>query len=80
MHKPEDYADEIYERTIGTLTERSRLEGFDLAAVEAEFEALTVYEGHGGDGRTAFKDAEIEGQILAYQVFLHRKKTAEGGE
>ena len=78
MQGSEDYADEVYRQTMETLTERSRRVDFDLAAVEAEYESLTVYQGHGWTGRNAFKDAEIQGQIDAYQVFLYRKKKAAG--
>jgi hypothetical protein len=80
MQGAEEYADEVYERTMETLENRSRSGEFDIASIEAEYEALTVYQGHGWGGRNAFKDAEIEGQIQAYQIFLHRRKKAAGEE
>ena len=74
MQEPEDYAHQVYNQTLSTLEDRFARDDFNLAAIEAEYEALTVYQGHGMDGRNLFKEAEIEGQIDAYQIFLHRVK------
>ena len=79
MEAPEDYSHRIFEQTLAFLESRAAKPGFDRAVVEAEYEALCVYQGHGMDGRNAYKDAEIEGQIDAYQIFLHRLEPAEGG-
>lgn len=74
MESPEDYAQRIFEQTRASLEHRIGSPDFSLAVVEAEYEALCVYQGHGMDGRNFYKDAEIEGQIDAYQVFIHRMK------
>jgi len=73
MQDPEAFAHDVYERTLAILETRAAASGFDIAEVRAELEALQVYDGHGWVGRNAFKDAEIEGQIDAYQVFLYRR-------
>ncbi|MCK5250721.1 MAG: hypothetical protein KAJ98_12195 [Spirochaetaceae bacterium] len=73
MQEPEDYAQKIYQQTLLILEDRGVKADFNIERVEAEYEALTVYQGHGMDGRNMYKDAEIEGQIDAYQVFLHRQ-------
>ncbi len=75
MEHPEDYAQRIYEQTKITLERRIGSEDFSLEAIEAEYEALCVYQGHGMDGRNFYKDAEIEGQLDAYQVFIRRYKS-----
>ena len=73
MQEPEDYAHEVYQQTLATLERRTAEADFSLDTIKAEYEALMVYQGHGMDGRNLYKDAEIEGQIDAYQVFIHRQ-------
>ncbi len=73
MEQPDDYAHRIYEETMTALKRRSAAEDFDIETVKAELDALYTYQGHGMDGRNFYKDAEIEGQIDAYQVFLFRR-------
>lgn len=77
MENPDDYAHRIYDQTKASLETRAEAADFSLAVIEAEYEALCVYQGHGMDGRNFYKDAEIEGQIDAYQVFLHRLKNPD---
>ncbi len=77
METAEDYSHRVYTRTLSLLEERSRQPEFEMAAVEAEYEALCVYQGHGFTGRNFFKDAEIQGQLDAYQVFIYRGKNPE---
>jgi hypothetical protein len=72
MQNPEEHAHDVYQRTLSTLEERTAQKDFDIDVVKAEYQALTTYQGHGWVGRNAYKDAEIEGQIDAYQVFLYR--------
>ncbi len=79
MQKPEDFSHEVYERTMRFLENRALAADFDIHELEAEYEALTVYEGHGWTGRNAYKEAEIEGQIDAFQVFLHRYRQKKTG-
>lgn len=80
MQEPEDYAHEVYIQTLSKLESRFVRDDFNLATIEAEYEALTVYQGHGMDGRNLYKDAEIEGQVDAYQVFLHRLHQNEAAD
>ncbi|MCG8452890.1 MAG: hypothetical protein MI717_06900 [Spirochaetales bacterium] len=75
MQTPEDYSYEIYEKTLSVLNSRAALPDYDRAVFEAEYEALTVYQGHGWGGRNVYKEAEIEGQIDAYQAFFLRHPT-----
>lgn len=77
MLESEDYAHQVYQQTLSTLEDRLTRDDFNLATIEAEYEALTVYQGHGMDGRNLYKDAEIEGQVDAYQIFLHRIRQSE---
>ena len=80
MQEPEDYAHKVYQQTLLILEERAVKIDFNIETIEAEYEALTVYQGHGMDGRNLYKDAEIEGQIDAYQVFLHRLRRNEAAD
>ncbi|RKX82300.1 MAG: hypothetical protein DRP70_16575 [Spirochaetes bacterium] len=73
MQEPEDYAHEVYQQTLTALENRYLRDDFNLETIQAEYEALTVYQGHGMDGRNLYKEAEIEGQIDAYQIFIHRR-------
>ncbi|RKX97111.1 MAG: hypothetical protein DRZ90_07320 [Spirochaetes bacterium] len=73
MQEPEDYTYEVYQQTLATLERRTTEADFNINTVKAEYKALTVYQGHGMDGRNLYKEAEIEGQIDAYQIFLHRQ-------
>ena len=73
MQEPEDFAHEVYQQTLTGLERRAARADFNIDTVKAEYEALTVYQGHGMDGRNMFKEAEIEGQIDAYQIFIHRQ-------
>jgi len=72
MQDPEDYSQEVYQQTLAALENRAAEANFSLDTIKAEYEALTVYQGHGMDGRSMFKEAELEGQIDAYQIFIHR--------
>ena len=77
MEEPEDYAHRIYEQTLSSLADRAARGDFNLETLKAEYEALCVYQGHGMDGRNVYKDAEIEGQIDAFQVFIHRLELSD---
>ncbi len=74
MKAAEDYSHRIYTQTLTALESRSTLPDFNINTIEAEYEALCVYQGHGF--RNLFKDAEIQGQLDAYQVFIYRWKNA----
>ena len=75
MVNPKDHSHRIYEQILSSLNERSERPDFDISTVESEYEALCVYQGHGWAGWNAHKDADIEGQIDAYEVFLYRMKS-----
>jgi hypothetical protein len=62
--------DDSFDSVYSALKRRSALDTFSLETVKNELDSLYVYEGHGWVGRGEFKQAEIEGSILAYQVFL----------
>lgn len=64
--------DDSFDLTLARLEYKSGKPDFDIATIEGELTALYVYEGHDWDGRGELKHAEIEGSILAYQVFLRR--------
>jgi len=66
--------DESYVMTLRQLVDRSRLEGFSIALLEDELDTLQKYEGLDWTGRGEVKNAEIRGQILAYQAFILRWK------
>jgi hypothetical protein len=74
MQEPEDSSHEVFEQTLAALERRAGEADFRLETIRAEYEALSVYQGHGMDGRSLFKEAELEGQIDAYQIFIHRHK------
>ncbi|MBN2859773.1 MAG: hypothetical protein JXK93_05885 [Sphaerochaetaceae bacterium] len=63
-----------YEMMLNHLIFRSRQEGFSIQEVEDEFHHLLVYQGHGWVGRSETKEAEIQGHVYAYQIFLKRYK------
>jgi hypothetical protein len=70
--------DENFDRTLARLQAESHKPDFDLATVEGELSALYLYEGQDWVGRGELKHAEIEGSILAYQVFLRRRQEELG--
>jgi hypothetical protein len=69
--------DENYERTLAKLQALAGTPEFSLDTVRRELDALCRYEGLDWTGRGELKQAEIEGSILAYQVFIRR--FTEGG-
>lgn len=80
MQEPEDYAHQVYQQTLTSLEDRYLRDDFNLETIQAEFEALTIYQGHGMYGRSLYKEAEIEGQIDAYQIFLHRRSQNDAAD
>lgn len=68
--------DEEYERILNRLTQRSSFGSFSLDEVIQELHHLQIYEGQDWAGRGEIKNAEIAGQIYAYQVFIKRWKDA----
>ncbi len=66
--------DEEYERILNRLTHRSSQLSFIIDEVIQELHHLQIYEGQDWAGRGEIKNAEIAGQIYAYQVFIKRWK------
>ncbi len=61
-----------YQLMMDNLLMRSKLENFSLEEIENELHHLLIYQGHGWGGRSETKEAEIQGQVYAYQIFLKR--------
>jgi hypothetical protein len=63
-----------YEQTLAFLEARQASSPLSLIDLEGEFFHLTVYEGQDWSGRGLLKNAEIQGEISAYQVFMDQIK------
>jgi len=72
MLNTDEYSLEIYNKTLAALELRLKKGETDMQEIKAEYEALCTYQGHGMNGRGFYKEAEIQGQIDAYQVFIFR--------
>jgi len=70
----EQLFDEQYEIILASLEARALKAGFSLEQIENELESLYRYDGLDQDGRGTALQARNEGAILAYQVFLRRRK------
>jgi hypothetical protein len=66
--------EEEYESLLAQLEARALFPGFSLEDIEMELQALLIYQGQDWGGRGALKNAEIQGHIYAYEVFLKRYK------
>ena len=64
--------DSEYELMLNLLTLRSEGPNFNIEDVELEFHHLLIYQGQGWGGRGEVKNAEIQGHVYAYQIFLKR--------
>lgn len=75
-----DYQDEIlenifddsYESTYNNLVLRTKNQNFDFEQVKNELAGLYKYDGLAWTGRSDIKQREIDGQLLAYQIFIKR--------
>jgi hypothetical protein len=65
--------DDTFETVLGTLKLRLLSDTFSLETVRNELDSLYKYEGLDWVGRGEVKRAEIEGTILAYQVFINEQ-------
>ncbi len=63
-----------YEIMFSHLLFRYRQDRFSIKEVEEELNHLLIYQGQGWGGRSETKEAEIQGQVYAYQIFLKRFK------
>ncbi|HLW22498.1 MAG TPA: hypothetical protein VKZ39_04870 [Sphaerochaetaceae bacterium] len=61
-----------YELMLTHLEVRSGLENFSIEDVKQELEHLLIFQGQDWVGRGELKNAEIQGHIYAYEVFLKR--------
>lgn len=65
--------DDTFESVFSTLKLRLLSDTFSLETVKNELDSLYKYEGLDWVGRGEVKRAEIEGTILAYQVFINEQ-------
>lgn len=63
-----------YHLLLMQLDERSKAENFSIRDIEQELSSLLVYQGQDWGGRGELKNAEIQGHIYAYEVFIKRFK------
>jgi hypothetical protein len=66
----EKISDDSYEGILTSLQIRSKTPGFSLENVRGELESLYKYEGLDQDGRGDVIQAQLEGSILAFEVFI----------
>jgi hypothetical protein len=66
----EQISDDAFEGILTALRIRSEKSDFSIEEIKGELESLYKYEGLGWAGRGDYKQAEIEGSILAFQVFI----------
>lgn len=64
--------DTEYELMLTHLEFRSEMENFSIEDVRMELEHLLVFQGQDWVGRGELKNAEIQGHVYAYEVFLKR--------
>lgn len=65
-------SDETYYSMLATLEKRYNELGLTLKDIKQELDSLYKYEGLAWTGRGDYKQAEIEGTIFAYEVFISR--------
>jgi hypothetical protein len=63
-----------YELMLKHLHFRSEQKNFNIEDIKQELEHLLVYQGQDWVGRGEIKNAEIQGHVYAYQIFLKRWK------
>lgn len=68
--------DDTYEGILNSLQTRSKNIDFSFNIVKEELDSLYKYEGLGWTGRGDLKQAEIEGTILAFEVFIMQYKNS----
>ena len=69
--------DNTFEAVLRTLDERAKRQGLTYIEAEHELESIYRYDGLDWGGRGEMKQAENDGTILAYQVFIDKNKKAE---
>ncbi len=63
-----------YDLMLEQLNYRAKLPSFSIEEIEGELRHLLIYQGQDWGGRGEIKNAEIQGQIYAYQIFIKRYK------
>ncbi|MDC7244440.1 MAG: hypothetical protein PQJ47_00840 [Sphaerochaetaceae bacterium] len=63
-----------YELMLAQLEMRATLPSFSIEDIEGELHHLLIYQGQDWVGRGEIKNAEIQGHVYAYQVFIKRYK------
>jgi hypothetical protein len=63
-----------YQLLLMQLDERSKSKNFSIKDIEQELASLLVYQGQDWGGRGELKNAEIQGHIYAYEIFIKRFK------
>ena len=64
--------DSEYELQLNLLSLRSKSPNFNIEDIEQEYHHLLIYQGQDWGGRGEIKNAEIQGHVYAYQIFLKR--------
>ncbi|MGD1823525.1 MAG: hypothetical protein ACPKM0_12295 [Pleomorphochaeta sp.] len=68
----EKICDDTFNVVLRTLEEKKHRDDFSLENIKKELESYYKYEGLDWTGRGDTKQAEIEGTIMAYQVFIDK--------
>ena len=63
-----------YETMMDHLTMRTEFANFSIEEIESELHHLLIYQGQDWVGRGEIKNAEIQGHVYAYQIFIKRYK------
>lgn len=64
--------DSEYDLMMKHLSFRSEQKNFTIEDIKMELKHLLIYQGQDWVGRGEIKNAEIQGHVYAYQVFLKR--------
>jgi NADPH-dependent glutamate synthase beta subunit-like oxidoreductase len=72
MSIEQEVLDKEYDLMLKHLHFRAEQKNFSIEDIRQELEHLLIYQGQDWVGRGEIKNAEIQGQVYAYQVFLKR--------
>jgi hypothetical protein len=68
---------ESFEGILRALQDRLEKSDFSIENVKAELNSFYKYEGLDWDGRGDIKQADIEGSIAAFEVFIAKYESGE---
>jgi len=68
----EKIVDNTFDVVLMTLENRRDIDDFSLENIKKELESYYKYDGLDWTGRGDTKQAEIDGTIMAYQVFIDK--------